>query len=176
VSGKPDEKVGAWAALLRVHAAVVPRLERELAAVGMPLSWYDVLLELGNAPGRRLRMSELGARAVLSRERVSRVVDELERAGLARREHNPDDKRSRFAVLTEAGLARLRQAAPTYLAGVARHYTDHLDDEEARIITAVLGRVLAASEPPAADARSRESPRSGPRVDGSGSPNGDSDR
>jgi len=147
VTGQPDGKLGAWAALLRVHAAVVPRLERELAAVGMPLSWYDVLLELGNAPGRRLRMSELGARAVLSRERVSRVVDELERAGLARREHNPDDKRSRFAVLTEEGLARLRGAVPTYLAGVARHYTDHLGDEEAQVIAEALGRVLEAAEP-----------------------------
>jgi DNA-binding MarR family transcriptional regulator len=157
MSSTADGKVGAWAALLRVHAAVVPRLERELAAVGMPLSWYDVLLELGNAPERRLRMSELGARAVLSRERVSRVVDELERAGLARREHNPDDKRSRFAVPTEEGLARLRAAAPTYLAGIARHYTDHLDDDEARTITEALGRVLdaAAAEP---DAGRRESP------------------
>ena len=61
-----DEQVRAWAAVLRVHAAVVPRLERDLAAVGMPLSWYDVLLELNAAPDRRLRMTELGARAVLS--------------------------------------------------------------------------------------------------------------
>jgi DNA-binding MarR family transcriptional regulator len=89
-----DEQVRAWASVLRVHAAVVPRLERELAAVGMPLSWYDVLLELNTAPDRRLRMTELGARAVLSRERISRVVDELERAGLVRRERNPDDGRS----------------------------------------------------------------------------------
>jgi len=82
-SAATDDRVAAWSALLRVHAALVPMLERELAAAhAMPLSWYDVLLELNSAPERRLRMSELGTRVVLSRERVSRVVDELVRAGL----------------------------------------------------------------------------------------------
>src|SRR3954451_3636865 len=117
-----DEKVLAWASVLRVHAAVVPRLERELAAVGMPLSWYDVLLELNSAPDRRLRMTELGAKAVLSRERVSRVVDELERAGLVRRERNPDAGRSLLAVVTDEGRARVRAAAPAYLAGIEQHF------------------------------------------------------
>ena len=141
-----DEKVRAWASVLRVHAAVVPRLERELAAVGMPLSWYDVLLELNSAPDRRLRMTELGAKAVLSRERVSRVVDELERAGLVRRERNPDDGRSLLAVVTDEGRARLRAAAPTYLAGIEQHFGTHLDDDEARAIAGALRRVVEAAE------------------------------
>jgi DNA-binding MarR family transcriptional regulator len=145
MSGEPDA-VAAWAALLRVHAAVVPKLERELAAQGMPLSWYDVLLELNAAPGRQLRMSELGARVVLSRERVSRVVDELERAGLVRRERNPDDKRSLFAIVTPQGRARLRAAAPTYLAGIDRHYTGHLRADEIKVIRTALGRVLEAED------------------------------
>ena len=63
------DRVAAWAALLRTHAGVVPKLERRVAEHGLPLPWYDVLLVLSTAPGRRLRMSELGARAVLSRER-----------------------------------------------------------------------------------------------------------
>lgn len=135
----------AWGALLRVHAAIVPLLERELAeSQNMPLSWYDVLLELNAAPDRRLRMTELGGRVVLSRERVSRVVDELARAGLVRRDRNPDDKRSVFAVITPAGRDRLRAAAPTYLDGIQRLFSDHLDDDEARTIASALDRVLAA--------------------------------
>jgi DNA-binding MarR family transcriptional regulator len=110
------------------------------------LSWYDVLLELNGAPERRLRMGELGSRVVLSRERVSRVVDEMERAGLVRRERNPDDKRSFYAVLTPAGRERLVAAAPIYLAGIERHFTRHITDEEARTIAAALERVLAAAE------------------------------
>ena len=140
------DPVSAWAVLLRVHAAVVPKLERALAAEHMPLAWYDVLLELNAAPDRRLRMSELGARAVLSRERVSRVVDELEQAGLVQREPNPCDRRSRFAVITAEGRARLRATAPTYLSEVERHYTSHLEEDEMRVIATALGRVLQAEE------------------------------
>jgi len=140
------DRVGAWAALLRTHAAVVPKLERQLAAVGMPLSWYDVLLVLNAAPDRRLRMTELGRQAVLSRERVSRVVTELVGAGLVSREPNPDDGRSAFARLTGAGRARFRAAAPVYLAGIDEHFAQHLSDAEVRTLTTALGAVVAAEE------------------------------
>ena len=145
------DSVGAWAALLRVHASVVPKLARRLAAHGLPLAWYDVLLVLNAAPGRKLRMTELGASAVLSRERISRVVGELEDAGLVRREPNPEDRRSSFAALTGEGRRRLRAAAPTYLAGIEEHYTRHLDAREIQVITRALGKVLAAEELSAAD-------------------------
>ena len=140
------DRVSAWAALLRTHAAVIPKLERRLAEHGLPLSWYDVLLELNAAPGRRLRMSDLGARAVLSRERVSRVVTELERAGLVVREPNPDDGRSSFATVTGEGRARLRAAAPVYLAGIEEHFGRHLRAAEVRSLTRALGKVVAAEE------------------------------
>jgi DNA-binding MarR family transcriptional regulator len=146
----PDsvDRVAPWAALLRVHAAVVPKLARALQDVGLPISWYDVLLVLNAAPDRRLRMTELGSRAVLSREQVSRVVTELERAGLVERQPNPDDKRSSFAVITTVGRDRLRAAAPTYLAAIERHYARHLTDRELTTITRALGKVLVAEEGP----------------------------
>jgi DNA-binding MarR family transcriptional regulator len=140
------DRVGAWAALLRTHAAVVPKLERRLAEKGMPLSWYDVLLVLNAAADRRLRMTELGAHAVLSRERVSRVVTELERAGLVSREPNPEDGRSSYAAITGPGRARLRATAPVYLSGIEEHFGRHLSDAEARTITRALRRVVRAEE------------------------------
>lgn len=146
MASEPVDRVAAWAALLRVHAAVVPKLARALKEVGMPISWYDVLLELNSAPGRRLRMIELGNRAVLSREQVSRVVTELERAGLVERQPNPDDKRSSFAAITPTGRERLRATAPTYLAAIEEHYTRHLTDREILTLTRALGKVLAAEE------------------------------
>jgi DNA-binding MarR family transcriptional regulator len=142
------DRVWPWAALLRVHAAVVPRLERALAKERMPLAWYDVLLELNSAPDRRLRMTDLSARVVLSRERVSRVVDELEAAGLVRRERNIEDRRSFLAAITPDGRARLRAAAPVYLAGIEEHYARHLTDDEIRVIGQAFARVLEAEEPP----------------------------
>ena len=135
----------AWAALLRVHAALTPILDQELqASHGLPLTWYDVLLELNAAEGRRLTMSQLGAVAVVSRSRVSRVVDELVRAGLVERVPNPDDGRSAFARITTAGRSRLRAAAPTYLAGIERHFTGHLSAAEAHTVATALERVLKA--------------------------------
>jgi DNA-binding MarR family transcriptional regulator len=144
-SGSVDG-VAAWSALLRVHAAVVPKLARALQEVGLPISWYDVLLVLNAAPSRRLRMSELGDQAVLSREQVSRVVTELERAGLVERQPNPDDKRSSFATITKAGRERLRAAAPTYLAAIERHYTSHLTERDVSAVARALGKVLEAEE------------------------------
>ena len=141
-----EDPVAAWAALLRVHAAVVPKLARALKEVGMPISWYDVLLVLNAAPDRRLRMVELGAQAVLSREQISRVVTELERAGLVERQPNPDDKRSSFAAITARGRERLRSAAPVYLAAIEEHYGRHLTERERAVIARGLGRVLAAEE------------------------------
>ena len=140
------DRVAAWAVLLRVHAAVVPKLERALAVTGVPLSWYDVLLVLNAAPGRRLRMTELGEQAVLSRERISRVVADMETVGLVVREPNPEDKRSWYAVITGEGRTRLRKAAPTYLKAVERHYTRHLSDTDVVTLTTALSRVLAAEE------------------------------
>jgi DNA-binding MarR family transcriptional regulator len=135
----------AWSALLRVHAALVPVLDAELqAAHNLPLTWYDVLLELNAAPEKQLTMSQLGAVAVVSRSRVSRVVDELVRAGLVERVANPADRRSAFARITSAGRARLRAAAPTYLAGIEHHFTRHLTEREAATIASALEKVLRA--------------------------------
>ena len=139
--------MAAWAALLRTHAAVMPKLERALAPTGLPLTWYDVLLVINAAPNRRLRMSDVGAQAVVSRERVSRVVTELERSGLVERQANPDDKRSSYAAITAEGRKRLRAAAPIYLGAVEEHFLGHLTDAQIATLTRVLGRVVAAEEP-----------------------------
>jgi DNA-binding MarR family transcriptional regulator len=140
-----DDAVATWSALLRAHAAVLGELEQEMQkAQNLPLTWYDVLLELNAAPERRLRMQELGERTVLSRTRVSRLVDELVRAGYVRREQVEGDRRGSWAVLTPEGRARLRAAAPGYLDGIARHFADHLTPEERASITAGLTRVIEA--------------------------------
>lgn len=140
-----DPGVAAWSAFLRAHAAVVRTLEREVEArTGLPLSWYDVLLELDAAPGRRLRMHQLADRVVLSRTRVSRVVDELARAGLADKLPDPTDGRATLAVITDRGRKELRAAAPAYLRGIEEHFSRHLSREQLRALREGLEQVLAA--------------------------------
>jgi DNA-binding MarR family transcriptional regulator len=142
----PEDLADTWGALLKVHAALVPRIDRTLQEThDLPLTWYDVLLELNAAPERRLTMGQLGAVAAVSRTRVSRVVDELVRAGLVIREPNPDDGRSAFATLSPAGRATLRRAAPTYLAAVRSEFADHLTAREGEVLANALRKVLAAS-------------------------------
>jgi DNA-binding MarR family transcriptional regulator len=143
--GADDEGVRAWAGLLQVQAALVPVLDRELQhATGLPLAWYDLLLELNAAPDRRLRMSDLGSRVVLSRSRVSRLTDELVAAGLVERVVDPDDRRSWFAVLTAAGRRQLTAAAPVYLSGIEVHFTRHLSAAERHTLATALWRVHSA--------------------------------
>ncbi|HEV3402574.1 MAG TPA: helix-turn-helix domain-containing protein [Acidimicrobiales bacterium] len=143
-----EDEVGAWRALLLTQNAVLRAIEADLQREGMvPLTWYDVLLELNAVEGRRLRMQELAARTVLSRTRVSRLVDEMAAAGLVRREPDPDDGRAAFAVLTPAGRRALRRAAPCYLAGIRRYFTDHLDEGEVGLVASALGKVVEAHDP-----------------------------
>lgn len=137
-----DWRVGVWRSFLRAHAGIVRNLERELVTdTGLPLAWYDVLLQLAEAPGRRLRMAELADSVLLSRSGLTRLVDRLQAEGLVCRERSVDDARGTFTVLTDAGFERLRAAAPTHLAGIQRHWLEHFDDDELRLLGELLGRL-----------------------------------
>ena len=134
----------AWAALLRVHARIVPKLDRELRdRCDLPLTWYDVLLELNSATDRRLTMGELGQVAVVSRTRVTRIVDELIHAGLVERHPHPDDRRSTIVAITAAGRRRFRRAAPVYVRGIEEHFSRHVG-QDAKTVARALERVLDA--------------------------------
>lgn len=147
---RDDDLVAAWSGLLRLHAALVPLIDADLKrAAGMPLSWYDVLLELNAAPQRRLRMRELGEAAVLSRTRVSRVVDELVATGYVKRTPNPDDGRSAFTELTESGRKAFRRAAPVYLDRIRAHLGARLKEKDAADLRRILDQALEVRRPPA---------------------------
>jgi DNA-binding MarR family transcriptional regulator len=137
------EGAAAWRAFITAHAVVADRIERELAREGLlPLSWYEVLLALAEAPERRLRMHELARAVALSRSGLTRLVDRLERAGLLCRENCPSDRRGSFAALTEEGLEALRRTGPAYERSIREHFVRHLDAEELRVMSGALERVL----------------------------------
>ena len=113
---------------------------------GLSLACYDILLELQPLPDGRLTMTELGNRAVLSRTRVSRVVDDLASRGLVIRETNPTDKRSSFATITPAGRAAFRAAAPTYLRLIEKHVALDLSDDELVLVADLLERIASTPD------------------------------
>ncbi|HEX2381926.1 MAG TPA: helix-turn-helix domain-containing protein [Acidimicrobiales bacterium] len=144
---KDVDRVAAWRALLLAHSRAIRAIERDMHAAGViPLGWYDVLLELNAAPDRRLQMQELAARAVLTRTRVSRIVGELEAAGLVVRVADPHDGRVSLAALTAAGRAALRAAAPKYLAGIDAHFNRYLTPAMQRCVASSLQRVVDAHQ------------------------------
>ena len=89
IRGAPDWRIGVWRAFLRAHAGCCAELERGTGReAGLPLAWYDVLLQLAEAPERRLRMAELADSVLLSRSGLTRLVDRLQAEGLVRRERS----------------------------------------------------------------------------------------
>ena len=137
-----DSHLVAWRSFLTAHAALINQIERELLEAGVvPLSWYDVLFALYDAPGQRLRMNELASAIVLSRSGLTRLVDRLEAEGLLMRERSASDRRGAFAVLTEKGIEAMRRAWPVYAKGINEHFARFLSDEETCIMTEVFRRM-----------------------------------
>jgi DNA-binding MarR family transcriptional regulator len=138
------ERLAVWRQFLEVHAVVVGALEAELdEARGLPLAWYDVLVALHEAPGRRLRMQELARRALFSRSGLTRLVDRMVAAEYVTRERCEDDRRGTFAVLSPAGAACLRGASGVHLRGVRAHFDRHLDGRDVAALGDALAKVLA---------------------------------
>jgi len=107
------------------------------------LSDYDVLVQLAQAPGRRLRPVELARAVVLTRSGITRLVQGLEQAGLVQRVECPDDARGFLVALTPAGLALVRRARSTHLEGVAELFTDRYSDTELETLSTLLERLPA---------------------------------
>lgn len=140
-------EIAAWRGFLRVHSALVRRLDSELEhAHGLPLTCYEVLITLREAEGQRLRMAELADRALLSRSGMTRLVDRLERDGLLKRTPCASDARGCFACLTPAGAELLARARPTHLDGVRRAFLRHLEHGELEHLAEIWARMLNGEE------------------------------
>ena len=135
-----------WRNFLTAHAAAIDRIEDDLGgAEVLPLSWYDVLLALYEAPEHRLRMHELASAILVTRGSLTRLVARIEQAGLLRREPDPEDGRGLYAALTERGMEALRTTWPIYARGIAEHFGRHLADEEVEVLDRAFSRILSAA-------------------------------
>jgi DNA-binding MarR family transcriptional regulator len=141
-----EAELAVWRGFLRVHTALARQLDAELdAAHGIPLSSYEVLINLQAAPDRKLRMADLADRALLSRSGMTRLVDRLERQGLLARDTCASDARGCFAVLTDEGEALLAKARPTHLDGVRAKFLAHLDADDFERLSQLWEKVLPGS-------------------------------
>ncbi len=115
-----DEELAAWRAFLRAHSTMLRRISRDLDEAELPpLAWYDVLAALSDAPEQQLRQVELAERVLLSTSGLSRLLDRIEKQGLARRTSCDTDRRSFYIQLTDDGAAMLEEMWPVYARGIA---------------------------------------------------------
>jgi DNA-binding MarR family transcriptional regulator len=144
----PDEpRLRVWRALLLVHAGVANALEDSLQeGRGIPLAWYQVLVELRLAGGA-LRMHQLADVATLSRSGTTRLVDRIEAEGLVARRVCPSDRRGLEVVLTAKGQEVQKGAGPLVLRGIQEHLGRHLTDQQAVALAALLETVMEAEQP-----------------------------
>jgi DNA-binding MarR family transcriptional regulator len=130
-----------WRAFLTAMRLLTDQLDRELQRdANIPHTYYEILVALSEAPGRRLRMNQLAEMCQSSRSRLSHAVNRLEEAGWVRREPCPTDKRGALAVMTDEGFSAIEAAAPGHVEGVRRHVFDVLSPEQVR----QLGEISAA--------------------------------
>jgi DNA-binding MarR family transcriptional regulator len=136
-------ELDAWRGFLRTYSTLVRDLDDELTRRhGLPISSYDVLVQLDEAPEGRLRMSALADAVLLSRSGLSRLVTRLESQGLIERVECTADARGSFAAITDDGRRRLDEARVTHRAGVRERFFARLGEREQRQLAKIWSRLL----------------------------------
>lgn len=138
-----DDEQKTWRAFLEATHLLWERLEAQLQRdAGMPISYYQVLVRLSEAPGRALRMRDLAEATGSSRSRMSHAMARLEAAGWTERRSCPTDGRGGIAVLTPQGWAALEAAAPGHVTAVRESLFDALSPEQVRQLGRISQQVL----------------------------------
>lgn len=143
-----DPRARAWRLFVETHGLVFGRLTDELKAeIGLPMTWYDVLLHLQEVPGQRLRMHELAEAVVISKSGLTTLVDRMEEAGLLRREPPAHDRRAIEVALTDAGRRRFEEASAIHSRGINEHFISYLNKSEGQMLARILERLKHGNGP-----------------------------
>src|SRR3954471_23607198 len=143
------EEQKAWRAWLYSSMLLQDQLDRELThETGISHAYYEILVQLSEAPGRALRMSELADRSLSSRSRLSHAASRLEERGWLRRQVCADDGRGLLAVLTDEGFAALEAAAPVHVESVRTHLFDQLSPAQIAAMRDIGETLLRHLDPP----------------------------
>lgn len=142
-----DPRITAIGLLFEATAGLSARFSAQFEEHGLSAVEFEVLMRLTRSPGHQLRMTDLAAQTSLSTSGVTRVVDRMERDGLLRRRACPSDRRSSYAVVTAAGLARLDQTLPGHVQIIEQWFTGQLDPAALDALLDGLRRVRDAVHP-----------------------------
>ena len=139
----PDQLV--WVSLTRAHVAAMRRFNGELSSAhGLTINDYEVLLHLANAPDRMMRRVDLAKSVLLTPSGITRLLEGLERCGYVERASCSSDARVTYALLTDEGYEKLREASATHVEGIRSHFTRRFSPEELETLAALLARLPLA--------------------------------
>ena len=147
MSSPSPERLRAWRLFFESALALLDVLDTELEhAAGIPLRWYDALVQLEESP-EGIPMNALAERILYSKSGFTRVVDRMEEAGLVRRVRPEHDRRSILVVLTDKGTETMERARRHHRDGIERHFSRHLTDNEIKALTRALEKVSTHARP-----------------------------
>jgi DNA-binding MarR family transcriptional regulator len=147
LSSPSREALRAWRLFFESALALLDLLDAELQqVVGIPQRWYDVLVHLEESP-QGIPMNELAERILYSKSGLTRVVDQMEEAGLVRRARLENDRRTIPIVLTDKGTETLERARRYHRDGIHRHFSQHLSNADISALTRALEKVSAHARP-----------------------------
>ena len=136
-----SREMKAWRSYIIASRRLLEALEIDLAGHDLSMADYEVMAQLSEAPGRRMRMSELAQVAMISKSRLSHRMKVMEKAGWIKREECSEDRRGSWAVMTEKGWRAIVAAAPDHVASVRRRFIDQLSAKEQESITSTFSHV-----------------------------------
>ncbi len=142
-----DPRLTAVGLFMEAHMGLAAKLAPRFHDCGVSGTEWEVLLRLGRTKGGRLRMSDLSAQTSLSTSGITRVIDRLERDGLAVRESCDTDRRGTWARITASGSARLRSILELHLDDVERWFTGRLTSQQLDALTDALRVIRDAVHP-----------------------------
>jgi DNA-binding MarR family transcriptional regulator len=131
----------AWRSYIIASRRLLDALDSDLDGHDLTMADYEVMAQLSEAPGRRMRMSELAELAMLSKSRLSHRMKVMEKAGWVRREECVEDRRGYWAVMTDKGWKAIVAAAPSHVASVRKRFIDQLSAKEQEALAGIFGHV-----------------------------------
>ena len=131
----------AWRAYIIGSRRLLEALDSDLDGHDLTMADYEVMAQLSEAPGRRIRMSELAELEMLSKSRLSHRMKVMEKAGWVRREECAEDRRGYWAVMTDKGMKAIVAAAPSHVESVRRRFIDQLSVKEQEALSGIFSHV-----------------------------------
>ncbi|HLX31266.1 MAG TPA: MarR family transcriptional regulator [Gaiellaceae bacterium] len=130
---------------LRAHAALTRELSARLEAEhDLTMSDFDVLIQLYHAPEHAMRRVDIARSVLLTASGITRLLDGLERCGLVEKKACESDARVSYAVLTDEGLRKIKEARKSHHADVDELFGEIFDQKEREHLAELLGRLPLA--------------------------------